>query len=90
MRNLLGRLRLKQREGCLAQLRTVYLAKNSTEARKEYQSWAKTWGDEAPAAVACVEKDLEELLNFFAEPANLARRLRTTNAIRHSPFAIRH
>ncbi|MCL5999633.1 MAG: IS256 family transposase [Chloroflexi bacterium] len=81
LRNVIGRLRAKQRAGCLAQLRTVYQAKNGTEARKEYQSWAKAWGDEAPAAVACVEKDLEELLNFFSEPANLARRLRTTNAI---------
>jgi putative transposase len=81
LRNVMGRLRAKQREGCLAQLRTVYQAKNRTEARQEYQTWAKAWGDDAPAAVACVEKDLEELLNFFTEPAALARRLRTTNAI---------
>jgi transposase-like protein len=81
MRNLLGRLRAKQREGCFAQLRTVYQAKNRTEAREQYRCWAEAWRKDAPEAVACVEKDLEELLNFFAEPAALARRLRTTNAI---------
>ena len=81
MRNVWGRLLAKQKEDCLAQLRTVYQAKNSTEAREQYRVWAETWRKEAPEAVACVEKDLEELLNFFAEPANLARKLRTTNAI---------
>ena len=81
MRNLLGRLKAKQREDCFSQLRTVYQAKNRTEARGRYRAWAETWRKQAPEAVACVEKDLEELLNFFAEPAHLARKLRTTNAI---------
>jgi len=81
MRNVWGRLRAKQREDCLAQLRTVYQANNSTEAREKYRCWAETWRKEAPEAVACVEKDLEELLSFFSESANLARKLRTTNAI---------
>ncbi|MDP3186770.1 MAG: IS256 family transposase, partial [Anaerolineales bacterium] len=37
MRNEWGRLLAKQREDCLAQLRTVYQAKNSTEAREKYR-----------------------------------------------------
>jgi putative transposase len=80
-RNLFGRLLAKQREACLAQLRTIYQAENITEDREKYRIWAEAWRKDAPAAVACVEKDLEELLNFFSEPANLARKLRTTNAI---------
>jgi putative transposase len=81
VRNVWGRLRAKQREECLAQLRTVYQAKNSTEAREKHRCWADAWRKDAPEAVQCVEKDLEELLSFFAEPTNLARKLRTTNAI---------
>lgn len=71
MRNVWGRLLAKQREDCLAQLRTVYQAKNSTEAREKYRCWAETWRKEAPEAVACVEKDLEELLPGPAEGGQL-------------------
>ena len=81
LRNVMGRLRVKQRSACLRQLRAVYQANTETEARAKYQTWAAAWRGEAPEAVACVEKDLEELLSFFAEGINMAIKLRTTNAI---------
>jgi len=69
MRNVVGRLKVKQRDACVSQLRTVYQSKNTTEARERYRAWAEAWRKEAPEAVACVKKDLEELLNFLSEPA---------------------
>lgn len=84
MRNVVGRLKVKQREGCMSQLRTVYQSKNILEARERYRAWAEAWRKEAPEAVACVEKDLEELLSFLSEPIELAKKLRTTNAIERS------
>jgi putative transposase len=81
LRNVMGRLRVKQRSACLRQLSVVYHASTETEARQKYRSWADAWRGEAPEAVACVEKDLEELLSFFAEGIDMAVKLRTTNAI---------
>ena len=37
-----------------------------------------------PKAVDCVEPDIDDLLNFLAEPKELAPTLRTTNAIERS------
>lgn len=84
MRNVVSRLRVKQRDACVSQLRAVYQAKNITEARERYRTWADVWREEAPEAVACVERDLEELLSFLSEPQALAKKLRTTNAIERS------
>jgi putative transposase len=81
MRNVVGRLKVKQRDACVSELRKVYQSKNTTEARERYRAWAQNWQKEAPDAVACVEKDLEELLAFLSEPSELAKRLRTTNVI---------
>jgi putative transposase len=84
MRNVVGRLKVRQREACVSQLRTVYQSKNITEARERYRAWAEAWRKEAPEAVASIEKDLEELLNFLSEPIELAKKLRTTNVIERS------
>jgi len=84
MRNVVSRLRVKQRDACVSQLRTVYQAKNTTEARERYRTWAEAWQSEAPEAVSCVRKDLEDLLSFLSEPLALHKKLRTTNAIERS------
>ena len=84
MRNVVSRLRVKQRDACVSQLRTVYQAKNTTEARERYRTWAEAWQSEAPEAVSCVKKDLEDLLSFLSEPLALHKKLRTTNAIERS------
>src|SRR3972149_5204023 len=44
-------------------------------------AWAQRWREEAPKAVACLERDLEELLNVLACPEAHRRKVRTTNAI---------
>jgi len=46
-----------------------------------YWAWARRWREEAPKAVACLERDLEELLAHFAVPPEDRRAVRTTNAI---------
>jgi putative transposase len=81
MRNVLAKLPVKLRDACLAQLRTVYMAETKGSARQRYRSWAEYWSPLVPKAVACVEKDIDELLSFLDEPLGLASKLRTTNAI---------
>ena len=46
-----------------------------------FREWASIWRSSQPKAVVCLEKDLDELLNFFSCPNSHWRRIRTTNAI---------
>jgi transposase-like protein len=43
--------------------------------------WAGRWRKRRPRAVACVERDLEELLSFFSVPKSHWKKVRTTNVI---------
>lgn len=51
------------------------------EAERAYSKWEKKWISIAPKAVKCIEKDLEELLNFYSCPKAMWVKLRTTNVI---------
>ena len=81
MSNVLVKLRKGNVSACLKGLRKVYQAQDRRRAERAYQAWARAWAAKEPAAVRCVEKDLEELLAFFAMPKRHRRMLRTTNVI---------
>jgi transposase-like protein len=59
----------------------IYDAKSRKEAERAYSEWAKKWKPIAPKAVRCIEKDLEELLNFYDCPKEIWIKVRTTNVI---------
>ena len=80
LRNVANCLKRSQ-QNCVDQARALYQAGNRQEAIKEFRAWKARWIKEAPAAVACLEKDLEALLEFFECPRALWKKLRTTNAI---------
>lgn len=44
----------------------------------------KEWHPIAPTAVACLNEDIFDLLNFFKEPEILWKKLRTSNIIERS------
>jgi transposase-like protein len=79
--NVLTKVRKKHLAACLQGLRRVYQAASRREAEQAYQAWARQWVGCEPAAVRCVEGDLEPLLAFFQMPKAHWRMLRTTNAI---------
>jgi len=81
MRNVRSKLPARQRDACVQQLRTVYLAATQEAARERYKIWVQRWEETAPKAVECVRKDIDELLSFLKEPAAVWRSVRTTNAI---------
>ena len=81
LRNMANVLRKSQREPCLQQAAGIYQASSRREAIRRYRDWKARWRREAPKAVACLEKDLEELLTFFAQPPAHWKKIRTTNAI---------
>lgn len=81
MRNVANYLKKKHRDQCIKEAGTIYRAQNKKEAERAYNKWAKEWHLVAPKAVRCIEKDLEELLNFYYCPKKMWIKLRTTNVI---------
>jgi transposase-like protein len=81
MRNVATYLTKQDRDECIREARNIYDANSRKEAIEAYFGWAKEWRSRRPKAVACMEKDLEELLAFYGTPKPLWKKLRTTNAI---------
>ena len=81
LRNVTQRLRVRDRERCLALARTIYHARSRTAAETALPQWARAWQPIAPAAVACLLRDWEALIAFYAVPKQDWRKVRTTNAI---------
>jgi len=81
LRNVSNQLKRSQQEECLADARDIYKAQTRHSAVRAYWAWARRWRREAPKAVACLERDLDTLLNFLDCPPQHHRAVRTTNAI---------
>ena len=84
LRNVSNYLKKAYQDECMKGARRIYKAKNKHLAMAEFKNWKKMWKRKAPNAVHCLEKDLEELLSFFAAPKNHWIRVRTTNIIERS------
>lgn len=81
LRNVANYLKKKYLQESIKETRAIYSAKNRKDAEQAYNKWAKKWTPIAPKAVRCIEKDLEELLNFYSCPKEIWIKLRTTNVI---------
>jgi len=80
LRNIADKVRKKE-ASCVREAAALYQAPSRHAARRIFQRWARKWRPTRPRAVACVERDLEELLTFYAFPAAHWRKIRTTNII---------
>jgi len=81
LRNVAAKLPRRHQAACLGEVAQIYGAATERAARQAFQAWAGRWRGRAPTAVACVERDLGELLSCFACPPSHRRKIRTTNAI---------
>lgn len=83
LRNVANYLPVKYRQACLTGARKIYQAATRKAALRAFSQWAKTWRQQVPKAVACLEADLEELLTFLSVTQDGALRIkvRTTNVI---------
>jgi putative transposase len=81
LRNVANYCKKAYEEELVDQARSIYKAHDRSKAIAEFKSWKKTWQSIAPEAVRCIEKDLEELLNFLDYPKSHQIKIRTTNAI---------
>lgn len=81
LRNVANKLPKKIEEVCINEARDIYNAESKHKAIKSFKGWAGRWKPIVPQAVECLEKDLDELLNFYECPKVLWKKLRTTNLI---------
>lgn len=81
LRNVANYCKKAYEEDLIDQARGIYKAHDRSKAIAEFKAWKKTWARIAPEAVHCLEKDLEELLNFLDCPKSHQIKIRTTNAI---------
>jgi putative transposase len=90
LRNVSKYLRKNDEKQVLVEAKKIYKAETKREAVSLFKLWKKHWYKLYPKAVNCIEKDLDELLNFLEIPlpekykALIRKRIRTTNVIERS------
>jgi transposase-like protein len=89
LRNVANYLKKTHLDRCIKEARAIYDAKSKKQAEQAYGRWEKKWRPIAPKAVRCVEKDLEELLNFYSCPRKIWIKVRTTNVIERALREVR-
>lgn len=84
-RNVLDKVKRKDQEAVKKALGKISHAENRRQAIDAYWQFSSRWRKLYPRAVACLERDLEDLLTFFQiRQPKLWSRLRTTNLIERS------
>src|SRR4029077_6410710 len=81
MRNILEKVRKSDYEEVKAGAQAIYLAESRGQAVAAFRSFAARWRREYGSVVRRLERDLPELLSFFAFPPHLWRKLRPANLI---------
>ena len=81
LRNIANKVPRRLQKVCISEARDIYNASGYDDAIRAYKKWAKVWRQIVPGAVECLEKDLEDLLNFYKCPQDMWKKLRTTNII---------
>ena len=71
-------------------LQEIWRAETKAAAVRAFDVFLTTYEAKYPKATACLEKDREELLTFYAFPASHWQSLRTTNPIESTFGTIRH
>lgn len=87
LRNVAKTLKKSDEKLVLSEAKEIYKAETKREAVRIFRRWKNRWYKKYPQAVNCIEKDLDELLNFLEIPIKeqyrklIRRRIRTTNVI---------
>lgn len=81
LRNIAANSKRRNQQACLYGAKQVYLSENPTQARNRFLAWREMWMSEEPKAVKCLEKDIEDMVEFFVTPKEHWETIRTTNPI---------
>lgn len=86
MRNVLDTVPRKRQAEITLQLQQIANADTLRTATQLRDAFARTYRREFPKAVACLERDWDRLVAYYAFPHEHWKHLRTTNVV-ESPFA---
>lgn len=81
LRNVSNCLPKKYESDCLKELSGVYYAKSKSDAMRVFKEWRKAWVRRCHKAVECIERDIDNLLNFYDCPKKHWKKIYTTNVI---------
>jgi putative transposase len=81
MENVLSYAPSKQREQVRLELRAVFYQKDRQSADQEIAAFTEKYQPIYPTAIACLQRDLEACLTFYAFPKERWRTIRTNNVI---------
>jgi putative transposase len=81
MRNILEKARKRDYDEMKAGAQAIYLAESRIRAEAAFRAFCSRWRREYGSVVRQLQRDLPELLSYFAFPRHLWRKLRTTNVI---------
>jgi len=84
LRNIARYCPKRYRESCTSEAARIMYAQTSGVAAKLFRQWRERWGELIPKAVACLEKDFDKLIPFFAFSPEFHKVIRTTNVIERS------
>ena len=79
MRNICEAVRRRDHDQVKQDAQRIYQAASLAAARQASQHFRRNWQAVYPRLVTSLEKDLPDLLNFYAFPKHLWKKLRTTN-----------
>jgi transposase-like protein len=81
MENVLGYVPKKQREGVGQELKAIFYQDSRAQAEQAVAAFCAKYERDYPSAVACLQRDLEACLTFYAFPQSHWKAIRTTNVI---------
>jgi transposase-like protein len=79
--NVLGYLPDQQRDQVEPELKAIFYQANRTQADQAVAAFCEKYAPIYPTAVACLQRDLEACLTFYAFPEAHWKTIRTTNVI---------
>lgn len=88
--NILEKLPKSQHGDAKEMIHDIWMAETKEDAEKAFDTFVKKFSLKYPKAVACLEKDKEELLTFYDFPAEHWKSLRTSNPIESMFATVRH
>ncbi len=88
-RELKGQDNREARKQLMAQAAVIYQAERASEARIRLAQWAEQWREQAPQAVATLERGFEQTLVFYAIAGLAPEWIRTTSLLERTNRELR-
>lgn len=81
MDNVLGYVPKKQWDRVRPELKAIFYQKSREAADQEVAAFCEKFESDYPSAVACLKRDLEAYLTFYAFPEKHWKTIRTNNVV---------